>query len=231
MNIRVNGIDLHYEEIGRGSTIIFLHGNSEDMSIFSDAVGYFMGDHRCITVDSRGHGSSEWGTERLTIPLLADDILKFIEAKELDDVTLIGFSDGGNIALEVASVSERIRGLIVVGANLRPDGLTASTRFYITIARALCLPFSFIPSMVRMRRRYGLMSHQPPITSEKLSRITARTLVVAGTKDMVKTPHTEEIYGNIRSASIKLFEGRGHFLFKSDRDELLGVIREFTESL
>ena len=230
MIINVNEIDMHYEDVGEGSTIIFLHGNSQDMSMFSDAVGYFKKGYRCITIDSRGHGSSGWGTKELTIPLLADDVIKFIEAKDLNDVTLIGFSDGGNIALEAASSSERIKDIIIVGANLYPKGLTAFTRISVKIVRALCLPFSFIPSVGRARRRYRLISHQPPITDEKLSKIKARTLVIAGTKDMIKTAHTEEIYNKISHASLKLFEGRGHFLFVSVPDELFRTISEFMKS-
>jgi pimeloyl-ACP methyl ester carboxylesterase len=227
MNIDINGIDLHYEDVGTGRTILFLHGNSQDISMFSDAVEYFMDDCRCITVDSRGHGSSGRGKEQLTIPLLADDIVKFIEAMDLNDLILIGFSDGGNIALEVASVSERIKDMVIVGANLHPKGLTTSTRLLVGLVRAICLPFSFIPSLGCIRRRYRLISHQPPITDEKLSGITARTLVIAGTKDMVRTSHTEEICRKIPSASLRLFEGRGHFLFDTDTDELLKAIREF----
>jgi len=230
MNISVNGINIHYEDVGEGRTIIFLHGNSQDTSMFSNAVEYFRGGYRCITIDSRGHGSSEWGTEQLTIPLLADDILRVIGKMDLSDVTLIGFSDGGNIALEAASASERIKGMIVVGANLHPKGLTAFTRFSVNLVRALCIPFSFIPSVGKTRRRYRLISHQPEITKEKLSRITARTLVIAGTKDMIRTSHTEEIHGNIPSSSIKLFKGCGHFLFEKNSDDILKTIKEFMEA-
>jgi len=230
MIISVNGISMHYEDVGEGRTIIFLHGNSQDMGMFSDAVEYFRHGYRCITIDSRGHGSSEWGADELTIPLMADDIIKFIEAKDLSDVMIIGFSDGGNIALEAASSSERIKDMAIVGANLYPKGLTAFTRHSVSLVRALCLPFSFIPSVGRTRRRYRLISHQPPITDEKLSRIKARTLVIAGTKDMVRTEHTEEICEKIPHASLKLFEGRDHFLFVSIPDELFRTIEEFMES-
>ena len=230
MFIKVNGIDLYYEDAGEGRTIIFLHGNSQDVSMFSEAVEYFRHGYRCITIDSRGHGSSEWGTNELTIPLLADDVVKFIEAKDLSDVVIIGFSDGGNVGLEAAAATDRIKELIVVGANLYPKGLTTFTRHAISVTRALCLPLCFIPSVRRTRRRYRLMSHQPPITDDKLSKITARTLVIAGTEDMVKTEHTREISEKIPFASLKLFEGCGHFLFVSVPNELFGTIREFLEN-
>jgi pimeloyl-ACP methyl ester carboxylesterase len=229
MIININDVNIHYEEAGEGRTVIFLHGNSQDVGMFSEAVEYFKERYRCITVDSRGHGSSEWGTTELTIPLLADDMVKFIEAKDLRDITIIGFSDGGNIGLEAAAVSDRIKELIVVGANLYPKGLTTFTRHSVSVVRALCLPLCFIPSVRRTRRRYRLISHQPPITDDKLSKITARTLVIAGTKDMVKTSHTEEIFEKIPHASIKLFEGCGHFLFVSVPDELFRIMEGFME--
>lgn len=230
MNIDVNGINIHYEETGNGDAIIFLHGNSEDLTIFSDTVNHFKDRHRCVAVDSRGHGSSEWGTERLTIPVLADDVIEFMEGKGFDGVTLIGFSDGGNVALEVAAASDRVKNLVVVGANLRFSEMTFSSRLSIRLTEALCLPLSFVPSLKRVRRRYHLMSRQPEITAQKLSGITARTLVIAGTHDVIRTSHTEEIADLIPSATLKLFEGRGHFLFKECPEELMKTVDEFIAS-
>jgi len=227
MNIDVNGISIHYEEAGDGEVMLFLHGNSEDHTIFSDAIDRFKDRYRCVAADSRGHGSSTWGSERLTIPLLADDIIELMNAMSLDNVTLIGFSDGGNVALEVAAASDRVKALVVVGANLRFGEMTFSSRFSIRAVRALCLPLSFIPSLRRTRRRYYLMTNQPEITAQKLSRISARSLVIAGTQDVIKTSHTEEIAKCIPSATLKLFEGRGHFLFRECPEELLRTIDEF----
>jgi len=227
MKIEINGISLHYEETGIGDVIIFLHGNSEDLTIFSDAVGHFKDRYRCVAVDSRGHGSSGGGTERLTIPLLAGDIIEFMDAKGFDGVTLVGFSDGGNVALEVAAESERVKNLVVVGANLLFGKMTFPSRLSIRLTEALCLPLSFVPSLKRMRRRFYLMSHQPEITAQKLSRIMARTLVVAGTHDVIKTSHTEEIARGIPSSALRLFEGHGHFLFRECSEELLKTIDEF----
>ena len=229
MIISVNGIGLNYEETGVGKIMIFLHGNGQDTSMFSEAVRYFEGEYKCVCVDSRGHGKSEWGCKELTIPMLADDIIAFIEMKGYDDVALIGFSDGGNIALEVAASSGRVKEVVAVGANLYPKGLTPFILFSANLTRALCLPFSFIKKVRDTRRIYRLMTHQPEITAEKLSKITAKTLVVAGTKDMIKTDHTKEIASKIPSAELKLFENADHFLFEKNSEELLSVIKEFME--
>jgi len=231
MEIDVNGISLHYEEAGAGDVIVFLHGNGEDRTIFSRTVDHLKGRHLCVSVDSRGHGLSGDCSERLTIPMLADDIVRFIEKKEFSGVTLIGFSDGGNVALEAAAVSDRVKNVVVIGANLYPKGMPFSVRFAMNLTRAVCLPFSFIPSVKRKRRLYYLMTHQPEITAEKLSRITARTLVIAGTRDnLIKTVHTEEIASKIPSAELRFIEGGGHFLFDTDLDELLMIIDEFVGS-
>lgn len=229
MIAEINGIHLNYEETGKGRVMLFLHGNGQNMSMFDGAVKYFKDSYKCVTLDSRGHGKSDWGTEKLTIPLLADDTVRFIEKMDYNDVVVIGFSDGGNIALEAAAVSDRIGTVVAVGANLRPDGLTLYARSMIRLVRALCIPFGFIRSVRNTRRIFYLMSHQPEITAEKLSAIKARTLVTAGTKDYIRTEHTREIAEKIPSASLRLFENADHFLFEKRAEELLGMIGEFVK--
>jgi len=186
----VNSIKLYYEEFGDGDVLIFLHGNGEDLNIFKNSIDFFSKKYKIIAVDSRGHGKSETGAAPLTIPSLAKDIIELIFQNKLTNVSLVGFSDGGNIAIEVASelssMPNIIKKIVVVGANLNFNGLKTIERVKISILEIFYNIFSFIPQINKQLKIIRLMTEQPEISDEKLNRIKAEVLVIAGEFDMVK---------------------------------------------
>ena len=117
-------IDLHYEERGAGDALVLLHGNGESSSYFSRQLECFGSGYRVVAVDTRGHGASPRGTAPFTLSQFADDLKAFLDGMGLNRVDLLGFSDGGNIALIFAlRYPERIKKLILNGANLNPGGV------------------------------------------------------------------------------------------------------------
>ena len=95
-------IQLHYIEQGQGRPLILLHGNGEDNSYFVHQIDYFSKDYRVIAIDTRGHGKSPRGEKPFTIKQFAEDLHDFMDEKGIEKAILLGFSDGGNIALEFA---------------------------------------------------------------------------------------------------------------------------------
>ncbi|MBQ9463896.1 MAG: alpha/beta hydrolase, partial [Lachnospiraceae bacterium] len=85
--------------------------------------------YRVIAVDTRGHGASPRGTAPFTIRQFAEDLYGLVTELQLPPVDLLGFSDGGNIAMLFALNScARIDKLILNGANLFWDGLKPEVR-------------------------------------------------------------------------------------------------------
>ena len=75
-------------------------------------------------LDTRGHGKSPRGTAPFSIRQFAEDLLHFLDEQNLPQVDLLGFSDGGNIALTFAAkYPHRIRRLVLNGANFHPSGI------------------------------------------------------------------------------------------------------------
>ena len=55
----LNGLNLYYEEFGRGETVLFLHSHfSRGLLAFSGQILPFSGKYRCLFPDFRGHGRS-----------------------------------------------------------------------------------------------------------------------------------------------------------------------------
>ena len=68
MFIGVNGIQLFYTKTGNGRPLIMVHGNSEDHTIFDEAIGVLKEHFTCYAIDSRGHGKSSPCREMRSTP-------------------------------------------------------------------------------------------------------------------------------------------------------------------
>ena len=90
------------EQTGTGRPLVLLHGNGESHRVFDRMVPQLAQRHRLVGLDSRGHGASPRGDGPLTIARMADDVDAALDALDLRAVDVLGFSDGGNIALELA---------------------------------------------------------------------------------------------------------------------------------
>ena len=117
-------IDLFYTKTGGGSPLLLLHGNGEDGSYFLHQIPEFSRDFTVYAIDTRGHGRSPRGAAPFTISQFADDLLEFMDQQRLTQADILGFSDGGNIALTFAlRHPDRVCRLILNGANLDPKGV------------------------------------------------------------------------------------------------------------
>lgn len=198
MMIHVNDIDLFYEKCGSGRPLILLHGNDEDHTIFDEAVQILKERFTCYVPDSRCHGSSTV-TDELHYQDMAEDMTAFMEALDLRDVLFYGFSDGGIIGLLAAMQTDRITTLVTSGANITPDGVKPFLRL---LFRGMTL--------IHPDPKISMMLKEPHITTEQLSRIQAKTIVLAGEKDLVAENETRRIASSIPGAELHIIPGEGH---------------------
>ena len=201
-------IKLHYIEKGNGFPLILLHGNGEDHTYFEHQIEYFSKTHRVIAVDTRGHGQSPRGSASFSIKQFTDDLLAFMDEQGIEKADILGFSDGGNIALTFAlKHQERINKLILNGANLSPQGVKASVQIPIVIGYYLA---KFLGGKEKAEL-LGLMVNEPNFSPDELQVLTIPTLVIAGNKDMIKTSHTELIAASIPNSTLCIIPGN-HFI-------------------
>ena len=119
-------ITLYSREKGFGAPLVLLHGNGEDGTYFEHQIEYFSRRYRVIAVDTRGHGRSPKGDKPFCLDTFAEDLNSFFNYSGLEAAHVLGFSDGGNIALIFAlRHQEKLKSLILNGANLFPNGMTA----------------------------------------------------------------------------------------------------------
>lgn len=215
MKITVNGMELFYEVTGQGRTLILVHGNGEDHHIFDQLVNVLKKYFTCYCIDSRGHGKSS-KTSIYSYQMMAEDIMAFIKKLELTDVVYYGFSDGGIIGLLVASQSNLISDLIISGANIEPKGLKNHIYYLMRVAY-----------IIKRDPKIKLMLEQPHINHYTLQKIKARTLVLAGSKDMIKESHTIEIAHNISNSKLLILPKEDHGSYIINSTKLAPIILSF----
>lgn len=202
-------IKLNYIEKGEGRPLIMLHGNGGSLKHFKNQIAFFSKYYKVIAIDTRGHGKTPMGEKPFTIEQFAEDLKNFMNEKNIDKAFIMGFSDGGNIALTFAlKYQDRIEKMITCGANIYPEGLK-KTEFEI---RLLSYKFHrLICPNSRRTRLLDLIINQPHIKPEELYNIKVPVMVVAGTNDMIKEEHTRLIYKSLPYAQLKFISG-GHTL-------------------
>ena len=203
----------HYIERGSGEPLILLHGNGEDCSYFVHQMEPFSKHFRVIAIDTRGHGKTPRGNAPFTIRQFSDDLSGFMDDHGIEKASILGFSDGGNIAMIFAMAHpERVEKLILNGANLDPSGVRRSTQIPIEIGYRIAKLFAGkSPEARKNAELLGLMVNEPDVKPGELRRIQAPTLVIAGEKDMIKESHTRLIAQSIPGAILSVLPGN-HFI-------------------
>lgn len=221
-------IQLHYKEQGTGQPLILLHGNGEDGSYFVHQIDHFSKTCRIIALDTRGHGQSPRGEKPFSIQQFAEDLRDFMDEKNIGKATLLGFSDGGNIALTFAlKHPERVEKLILNGANLFPSGVKPLYQWPIEVG--YCMAKRCVKKDEKARKNaemLGLMVNEPHIEPSELSRLTMPVLVIAGTKDMIKESHTKLIYSSLPNAKLEIIKG-DHFVANKNPEAFNAAVEKF----
>lgn len=218
MVITVNGVQIYYEKTGEGRPLIMAHCNSMDHKIFRKAVKVLSGHFTVYCPDTRDHGKSS-RVKTLHYEDMAEDMVQFIAALDLEKPAFYGFSDGGIIGLLIASAHpDLLSALIVSGASLNPDS-----------TKDLPMKFFRLWSHFDRSDKMRIMMREPDITDDMLKSICVPTFVTAGEKDVIKPEHTRHIAETVPGAALKIFPKTGHsgYIMNSTRiaDYILSVLK------
>lgn len=216
MYIKVNNINLSYEEYGEGTPIILLHGNGENYKIFDKLIEKLKNNYKIYAIDSRCHGKSE-DTKEISYDLMAKDIIEFIQEKNIHKPILYGFSDGGIIGLLIAiKEPELLSNLIISGANITPNATTKLD----TILTKLMYFFT-------KNKLLKMMIDEPNISIDELKKIIIPVHVLAGEKDVIKLEHTKLIANNINNSTLEIIKGESHSSYIVNSDKIFEIIEKY----
>ena len=119
-SVKVNNINLYYDQTGEGEAIVFLHGYTGSGRDWVSQVNTISNTYRAITVDARGHGKSEApGTEdEYAIHIFSEDVFALLNELGIDRCCLVGHSMGGFMSLQFTlDHPEPVKALILVDTS------------------------------------------------------------------------------------------------------------------
>jgi pimeloyl-ACP methyl ester carboxylesterase len=241
--VNVNGIRLFYKEAGAGKPILFLHGGfaTGDYN-FQPQFEQFSKKNRIISLDTRGHGKSEFDDKTFTYELFADDTYDFLEALDIDSVNIVGFSDGGITGTILAGLHpEKVKSLVIIGTNSVSD----TTAIYLSaiewvekldikqMADLLKSTFPEYPAPEKLtefvKKMQALWLNEPNLTDSDLNKISCPVLIVAGDKDLIKIEHQVYLHRNIPNSNLLILPNTGHEAHTEREDIVNKLISEMIE--
>jgi pimeloyl-ACP methyl ester carboxylesterase len=125
--LEVNGARLYCDDRGGGPPVVLIHAGLVSRAMWEPLLPALVDDFRVITPDSRGHGRSTNPSGELSYGQIADDVAALIAALELDRPVVGGYSDGGQVALELGARHPDAAGALIIGAAY-PDFVTTGLR-------------------------------------------------------------------------------------------------------
>lgn len=217
----VNGAKIYYEEYGQGAPLFLLHGFAGTASEWKAFIPELSKQYRVIAWDMRGHGrSTNPDTTNVFLhAVAAQDLLMLMDNLKIEKATVIGHSSGGIIALYVAHLQpERFEAIVPVSAQLN---FSTETRefiehnakpedFYIFNDGEKLHGAKKGMQLAQQFYHFHKLVGDPVITSEQLSKIKARTLIVHGDNDFVPVSNAWEMFTTIPNAHLFIVPNGWH---------------------
>lgn len=198
-------IKVAYWQHGSGPDLLLLHGNSESKVIFAHyMLEHFAGFHTWA-LDSRCHGESQSDDESLAIEQIADDVIHFCQAKGIQRASVIGYSDGGNIALFLAKKAPQLFPKVVaVSPNTLVSGTEDGTLRLFKAVYGVIRFFGKLGFKVKKQLMViDLMLNDIGLSFEDLKTIKTNVKVLYAEKDMIKEQHIKDIAAAIPGSTLE----------------------------
>lgn len=232
--VRANGLRVYYEIHGEGEPLLLLHGGIATGRSWSSHLPAFAGRFQVFAPDSRGHGRTDNPAGELDYRVMADDVAALIGALGLEGPLVLGYSDGGQIALELGmrypglaralvlggtqfrfseAYLKDARGLlgIVEGGEVDPERLEREQPDFVAYLReAHGRVYGSGYWKTYVKKISSLWLTPLRYASEDLAAITDPVLLLVGDRDGVATEESVELFRMLPDAELAVAPGSDH---------------------
>lgn len=250
--VEANGLKMFYIEKGEGHPLIFLHGGIGTAEFnWSKQIEFFSNHFRVIAVDSRGHGRTNNPTEEFSYKLMAEDIVDLIQVLNLEKPFVCGWSDGGQIVLEIGiNYTDLSKALVVGGVlsvitdhyisgmkhwGIEGPGKIDFEKFRDVVpqfADALPEMHSAVYGSEYWKKLLGDISHMwlnpSSFPGKLIEQISTPTLIIAGDRDeAISVDECVKMYKQIPNAELAIIPNATHDIYETKLDLFNNVVLEF----
>ena len=223
----IHGHKIYYAVRGSGPTLVFLHGGGDSGEhSFARQLDVFSEHHHIVAPDQVGQGRTPDVPGPLSYTAMMEDTAALLRMLKLRHVDVVGFSDGGILALMLAiRHPELVRRVVISGVNIAPEGLRPED---LAELRA-----SQIPKPTTIDEKLSQLWLTSPTEEELnlglLAKIAAPVLVISGDRDAITLEHTLKIFHALPDAELCVLPGTDHATFSGRSDWLNPIISAFLD--
>ncbi|HET9988622.1 MAG TPA: alpha/beta hydrolase [Kofleriaceae bacterium] len=241
-SITVDGAQIYYAIYGTSSAeapVILLHGGLGNSDHWANQVPALVdAKHEVITIDSRGQGRSTRAGAKISYDVMATDVIAVMDALAVKQAAIVGWSDGGEVALKLAIAHpDRVAKLFVFGSNYNSEGSksrrnapTATFSAYAQKCRTDYQKLSKTPKQFDELVDWLLPIWRNPmgITKDQLRAIQAPAMIADGDHDeVILLAQVEEMAKLIPHGQLKVFDDASHFALWQDPQAFNKALVEF----
>jgi pimeloyl-ACP methyl ester carboxylesterase len=228
-----------YEWDNNGEALVLLHGGLSQTSHWDSYIlPAVEEDFHVFAYDRAGHGFTGQREKSFHYQFQTDEAIAYLDEVVKEPAHLIGYSDGGIVALMVAMQRpELVRSIITLGANFHPSGLTPIADFDGFISEEnqeeynRTSPDAPETLGVKIKKMIEIQKSEPDLTAADLASIQCPVMVMAGDDDVVKHAHTADLFESIPLGQLAIVPGTSHKFIKEKPALAQLLIREFLEDL
>jgi pimeloyl-ACP methyl ester carboxylesterase len=239
--IDISGHPTWVDDRGAGDeTVMLLHGGMSHSGVLLDALGPALTErYRVVSFDRRGHGRTADTDAPFHYTDMATETIGVLESVVGGAAHLVGWSDGGIVAVHVAlRRPDLVQRLVLIGTNVHHDAVLAldldpsspvAAKMYEEYAAMS--PDGGDHFGVLFERFVVMASTEPTMNPAELASLTAPTLVMAGDDDLIRLDHTCAIYAALPAGRLAILPGASHALPIEHPAVMASLIVDFLGSL
>ena len=209
----VNGHRLYYETMGEGRPLLLLHGGGNSIhGSFAKQLDVFAKSYSIVAPEQMGQGHTPDIDGPITYSAMADDTAALLEQLHLKEVDVVGWSDGGIIALMLAvRHPELVRRLAVSGVNFSLDGLPPDDLRQMREKETANAGAHTVDA--KLNHMWLTSPASADLSPALLTTLHKRVLVMAGDHDLILLDHTIALYRALPDARLCILPGTPHGTF------------------
>ena len=228
----------NYEWDHEGEAVVLLHGGLSKTSSWDYLMVPPLEDEfHVFAYDRTGHGFTGDQPGSLHFEFQCQEAIAYLEDVVKEPAHLIGYSDGGIIALMVAiKRPELVKSIVAIGANYHysaplKDFLEARVSEEDQAEYNLISPDAPHTLLEKTIRMNEIWKTEPDISLSAIASIQCPVLVMAGDDDVIAHDHTISLYEALPLGQLAIIPGTSHGLVKEKPALLIAVIMQFLEDL
>jgi pimeloyl-ACP methyl ester carboxylesterase len=218
---QVNGLRMYYELHGAGGTpLVLIHGGGSTIGTnFGRVLPLLSRTRRVIAVEVQAHGHTRDIDRPFTFEQDADDVVALLDSLHVPKADILGFSNGGTTALQIAIRHPgKVNRLVIASSNYRRDGMQEGFWDFMEKGTYADMPQPYKDAYLKINpsqegvhamhdRDAKRMLAFKDIPGESIKAIGAPTLVVVGDRDVIRPEHALELSRTLPHARLCILPG------------------------